>query len=43
MKNNMAKCPNCEFDITTNGCNTEAISFIMVLPIYSLARNVIKY
>ena len=21
----MAKCPNCEFDITTNGCNTEAI------------------
>ena len=25
IKNNMAKCPNCEFDITTNGCNTEAI------------------
>ena len=22
----MAKCPNCEFDITTNGCNTEAIA-----------------
>ena len=21
----MAKCPNCEFDITTNGCNTEEI------------------
>ncbi len=25
-ENNMAKCPNCEFDITTNGCNTEAIA-----------------
>jgi hypothetical protein len=24
-KNNMAKCPSCEFDITINGCNTEAI------------------
>jgi hypothetical protein len=26
MKNNMAKCPNCEFDITTNGYNTEPIA-----------------
>ena len=26
MKNNMAKCPNCEFDITTNGYNTEPIT-----------------